>query len=187
MELKSSYFNSYMNERCKEIPSPALKEMIIELSSNAIFVMSTDMEAGITVRTAEIIVDMLKNAKYGYMPLYLVMEGFVKGSMGELGGTTRFTVRNVAVWMNAMHEKLTEINQVKKTKEDSERRAAEAAAFKIRQKTASMYGAAMFRKIEWCYAGSVSPQEYDRLTLDKIVDAMRRGYSIKELQPSMIL
>jgi hypothetical protein len=187
MEFKSSFFSAHMSDRCKDIPTENMKEMIIELSSNAIFIMNTEIEAGVTVRTADVIVAMLKNAKYGWMPLYLVIEGFTKGSLGELGGTTRFTVRNVAVWMNAMYERLAQINQEKKTKEDSDRRAAETLAFKRQQRTASMYGAAMYRKIEWCYAGAVSSAEYDRLTLDKIVEAMQRGYSIKELQPSMIL
>lgn len=187
MELKSRYFNLHMNDLCRDIPSDSMKEMIIELSSNAIFVMNTDMEPSITVRTAELIVDTLKNFKCRLMPFHLVMEGFHKGSMGELGGTTRFTVRNVNVWMNAMHEKLSLINQERKTKEDSERRAAETAAFKRQQKTASLYGAAMYRKIEWCYAGLISSAEYDRLTLDKIVARMQEGFSIRELTPGMIL
>jgi hypothetical protein len=187
MEFKSSHFNLCMNEQCKDILTDSMKEMIIELSSNAIFVMNTDMEAGITVRTAELIVEILKNSKFRFMPFHLVIEGFHKGSMGELGGTTRFTVRNVNTWMNAMYDKLAQINMEKKTKEDAERRAAESAAFKSRQKTANLYGAAMYRKIEWAHAGLLSSAEYDRLTLDKIVARMQEGFSIKELTPSMIL
>jgi len=187
MELKSSYFPAHLNDACKDILKSSMKEMIIELSSNAIFVMNTDMEASITVRTAEIIVDTLQNSKFRYMPFHLVMEGFHKGSMGELGGTTRFTVRNVAVWMNAMYEKLALLTQERKTKEDSERRAAESAAFKSRQKTSNLYGAAMYRKMEWAQAGLISSAEYDRLTLDKIVARMQEGFSINKLIPAMIL
>jgi hypothetical protein len=164
-----------------------MKEMIIELSSNAIFVMNSEMEAGITMRIAETIVDILKHSNLRFMPFHLVCEGFQKGSMGELGGTTRFTVRNVNTWMKAMSEKLTQINTEKKTKEDSRRRAEEVVAFKMRQRTSNLYGKAMFRKIEWCYSGGLSSEDYDRLTLDKIVEAMQKGYNIRDLQPSMIL
>jgi hypothetical protein len=89
--------------------------------------------------------------------------------------------------MRAMHEKLGQVNMEKQTKIDAERRAEEARSFKLHQKTNNLYGAAEYRKIEWCQAGLVSSAEYDRLTLDKIVEAMNKGYSIKELTPSMIL
>jgi len=165
-----------------------MKEMIVELSANAIFVMNGDMEAGLMLRTSEAIVDILKKSKFGYMPFYLVLEGFQKGSMGELGGTTKFTVRNVCVWMNAMYDRLTQINAEKKSKEDAERRALEANKYKSEQKRHCLYGSAMLKKIEWCHDGAITTsEEYDRLSLDKIVAAMQKGYNLKDLHPSMII
>lgn len=187
MELKSTFFSAHMNDRCRDILKSSMKEMILELSVNAIFVMNTDMEGTITVKTTEVIVDVLQSQKYSIMPFHLVMEGFTKGSMGELGGTTRFTVRNVCTWMNAMYERMAQINAERKSKEDSERRVAEAKSFKAEQKRSILFGKAMYRKIEWCKEGAISSQEYDRLTLVKIVAAMQKGYNIKDLQPSMIL
>jgi hypothetical protein len=187
MEFKSTYFSAHMNDRCRDILTTSMREMIMELTLNAIFVMNTDLEASITAKTTETVVDILKNQKYSPMPFHLVVEGFAKGSMGELGGTTRFTVRNVCTWMNAMYEKLAQINIEIKSKEDAARRAAEALEFKNRKKTANLYGAAMFRKIEWCQAGLISSAEYDRLTLDKIVARMQEGFPLAELTPSMIL
>lgn len=176
-----------MQDLCKDILSEAMKEMVIELSSNAIFVMNTEMETSITARTAETIVDLLKHSLFRFMPFHLVCEGFQKGAMGELGGTTRFTVRNVNTWMRAMYEKLAQVNMENQTKMDAQRRAEESKLFKQSQHRNNLYGAAMFRKIEWCYAGLLSSEDYDRLTLDKIVEAMGKGYSIKELTPEMIL
>jgi hypothetical protein len=118
------------------------------------------------------------------MPLHLVMEGFHKGSMGELGGTCRFTVRNVNIWMNAMYEKLAQINTEKKTQEDARRRDEESVAYKKSQINSCLYAAAYYWKISHC---PMSDKEYDRLTLDKIVDALKKGYSTKELKPAMIL
>ena len=187
MEFKSRFFPIHMQNLCKDILHESLKEMVIELSSNAIFVMNTEMQAEITIRTSDTIVDLLKHSNLRFMPFHLVCEGFQKGAMGELGGTTRFTVRNVNTWMRAMNDKLAQINMEKKTKEDAERRAQEEKAYKQRQKTNSLYGAAMFRKIEWCYSGLLSSEDYDRLTLDKIVKAVQKGYKINELRPEMIL
>lgn len=188
MELKSTYFTAHMSDACKDILAASMKEMIAELSVNAIFVMNTDIQASITARTTELICETLKNSKFRFMPFHLVCEGFHRGSMGELGGTTRFTVRNVNTWMNAMYEKLAQINIARATKEDAERRAAEARAFKHHQKASSIYATAMGRKIDWFQAsGPESSAEYDRCSLDKIVEAIKKGYSVDELKPSMIL
>lgn len=187
MELKSNYFNIHMNDNCSDILTQSMLEMITELSSNAIFVMNTEIETAVGARMSVTIVDILKNQRYKFMPFYMVCEGFARGSMGELGGTTRFTVRNVCTWLNAMYEKLAQINTEFKTKEDAERRAREARDFKHEQKTANLYGAAMYRKIGWAVAGALNSADYDRCTLDKIVEKIREGYSVKELQPSMIL
>lgn len=187
MEYKSVYFSSNLNNYCKDIPKEHLKEIVTELSANAIFIMNTDIDAAATGRSIDTILDMLKNGRFSYMPLYLVCEGYHNGALGELGGTTKFTVRNVNTWLSVMNEKLVQINIDRKTKEDQERRKKEAESYKGVQKRSNLYGAALFRKIEWCYAGLVSSSDYDRLTLDKIVEAMEKGYSIRELQPSMII
>jgi hypothetical protein len=187
MEFKSRHFTIHMQDLCKDILPEAMEEMIIELSANAIFVMNTELDGQITGRMAKTIVDLLKHSNYRFMPLHLVCEGFQKGAMGELGGTTRYTIRNVNTWMKAMFEKLAQINIEKKTKEDAIRRAEEERAFKQLQNKHNLYGAAFYRKLEWCHAGLISSQEYDRLTLDKIVEELKKGYSANDLVPSMIL
>lgn len=184
MELRSNYFKMNMNDACKDIITDQMIEMIAELSANAIFIMNTDVDGSVTSRTTEIIIETLKNSKFRYMPFNLVMEGFYRGSMGELGGTTRFTVRNVCTWMNVMYEKLAQINTAKKTMEDAERRKEGTKAYKQSQKQSALYGSAYYWKISHC---PMSDTQYDRLTLDKIVEAIKKGYSLKELEPNMIL
>jgi hypothetical protein len=186
MNFKSKLFTIHMGDYCKDILHEALREMILELSANAIFVMNTDMQAEITLRTSDTIVDLLKHTTLRFMPFHLVCEGFQKGAMGELGGTTRFTVRNVNIWMLAMKDKCARLNIEKKSREDQELRAQEEKAFKQNQRISALYGAALYRKIEWCYSGLVSSEEYDRLSLDKIVEALQKGYKIDELIPEMI-
>lgn len=184
MELKSDHFNGYMNTELRDIPTQAILEMVTELSLNAIFVMSTEIEASVAARIATTAVDVMKNNRFKFMPLHLVCEGFTRGAMGELGGTTRFTVRNIFTWMSAMYEKLALINIEKKTKEDAVRRTEESRSFKRQQKINNLYGAATYWKISHC---PMSDAEYDRLTLDKIVARMKDGFSIETLTPEMIL
>jgi hypothetical protein len=188
MELRSSFFTAHMNDPCKDILPGSMKEMVAELSTNAIFVMNTDIEASVTARVIETIVDQLINSKFKYMPFYLVCEGFSRGSIGELGGTTRFTVRNVYTWMNAMHDKLALINIETKNKQDAERRAAESKDFRQHQKGSNLFAAAMSKKMEWRESGVITTEaDYDRYPLFKIVELIKKGYTIKEIQPSMIL
>jgi hypothetical protein len=188
MEIKSSFYRDNISDRCMDIPFIDLQEVIDELSQNAKFFMSSDIDATTTEKINAAIVDLLKNQKYKFLPLYLVGEAFTTGSLGELGGTTRFTVRNVCIWLNAMHEKLAVINQERMAKEDAERRAASEKAFRMQKKDINLYGAAMARKMEWFQGtGPQSGADYDRCTLDKIVELIRKGYSLREINPSMIL
>jgi hypothetical protein len=187
MEFKSRYFPIHMNDLCKDILAEAMQAMIIELSANAIFVMNTEMNTEITLRTADTLVDLLKHSIYRFMPFHLVCEGFQRGAMGELGGTTRFTVRNVNVWMKGMYEKHSVLTTVQHSKEDQRKKAEELASYRRQQKISTLYGEAFYRKMEWCHKYLITSEQYDRLTLDKIVAKMQEGFTAKELEPSMIL
>jgi len=183
MQLSSSHFSAYSAIMCKDIPDINITEMIAELTANAVFMMATETDFAITTKTTGAIVHILKSQKYKWMPFHLVMEGFTRGAMGELGGTTRFTVRNVCTWMNAMFEKHTilQVEQVSKT--DSRRRADEERSFRMQQKNSTIYGVALHWKIAHC---PMPDELYDRLTLDAIVAAFKKGYSFTELKPEMI-
>jgi hypothetical protein len=186
MEISSKYYNEYLNSKMRDIPSIAIIELIDEFSANAKFYMSSDADAITTEKINNAVVDLLKG-RFSHMPFSLIAEAYTKGALGELGGTTRFTVRNVYTWLNAMEEKYQRLYQEMQTKTDAERRAAEEKKFMSTQKRSNIYGAAMYRKIEWCHDGLLTSSQYDILTLDKIVAAVEMGYSLKELKPSMIL
>lgn len=184
MDLKYPSFLVYMNSPLGEIPADHLREMMIELMGNAIYVMSTSDIDDLS-RMYETMKDMmLSDHTFRLFPLALVVEIFHKGSLGELGGTSKFGIRNVHIWMNAAREKFMRMAAEEKSKEDFRRRSEEAKSFKQLQARSSLYAAAFYWKISHCPMGDA---EYDRLTLDKIVDAFRRGYKPHELTPSMIL
>jgi hypothetical protein len=187
MEIKNEHYLEHINTRCKDIFPERLQDIIRELSENAKFYMSSEIDATVTVKINAAIVDMLKNHKYRYLPLHLVGEAFTRGSMGELGGTTRFTVRNVCIWLGQMQEKMESLNALQKTKEDAGRRIDEEKSFRENKERSNLFGTAMYLKIGWCQAGLLSERQYDECSLDKIVGLIEKGYPIKEITPSMII
>lgn len=184
MEIKSTYYSLYIAHSMREIPKEHLCELIEEFAINARFYMSSDADNDTMLKINAAVVDLLKN-KFRNLTLDLVSEAYTRGSLGELGGTTRFTVRNVYIWLSAIEEKNQRLYQDKVSRLDSEKRAAEEKAFKSQQKRSNMYGSAMMWKIG--YAKQLSSRDYDQLSLDLIVDAMQRGYDLRTLTPEMIL
>ena len=184
MEIKSEYYPTYISEIMTHIPREHLRELIDEFAIQARFFMSSDIDTDTMNKINAAIIVLLKD-KFKNLSLSLVGEAYTRGSLGELGGTTRFTVRNVYTWLSAVEEKSQKMYQDKVSRMDAEKRAAEEKVFKSQQKRSNMYGSAMMWKIG--YAKQISSADYDRLNLDKIVDAMQKGHNLKTLTPSMIL
>lgn len=188
MEIKTSYYCEYLNTRASDIPMAALVEITDEFSANAKFYMSSDVDESTTEKINTATVDLLKNSRFKYLPLHLISEAYHRGSLGDLGGTTRFTLRNIYTWLSSMTDKLQVIETEKKTREDESRRAAAERLFKQDRHNANLFGTAMYIKIALCYSGAIiTGQEYDRCSLDKIVDLLKRGYKSDQIHPSMIL
>lgn len=166
-----------------QIPTEHLLDIIDELSQNAKFYMNSDLDSVMTEKVNAAIVDLLKNEKFKYLPLHLVAEAFTKGLLGELGGTTRFTVRNVVIWFNQMNDRMAQIEAERKSREDHARRKSAEDVFKITQDRSSLFGAACLLKASW----QLKDPDYDLCTLDKIVDLIERGYKLSEIHPSMLL
>lgn len=182
MEIKSQYYQEYINTKVGDIPTVALIELIDEFASNAMFYMSSDADGMTTDKINSASVELLKN-RFRFIPLNLVAEAYTRGSLGELGGTTRFTVRNVYIWLNNIDEKNQRLYQESQSKIDNQRRAENERRFRLTQDRSSLFASAFY----WKVSHSPMPDaEYDRLTLDKIVNMFERGYTFNELTPSMI-
>lgn len=186
MNLANDNFPIYMSSPIGMIPAEHLTPMLLELAANAIFYMNTDMDSVTTSKVVAGIKDIiLQDPSYKRMPLHLIIETFHKGSLGELGGTTKFGIRNVNIWLTSVKDKHQRLTMEEKSREDQKRKAEEEMAFKLQQKRSTLYGSAMMWKIG--IAKQISSAEYDRLTLDRIVDAMQKGYDLKTLTPDAIL
>ena len=187
MELKNENFSVYMNTPIGAIPGEDLTPMLLEISINAMFYMGTEGDNETTKKIVSAIKDLImKDTLYMQFPLHLVIETFHKGSLGELGGTTKFGIRNVNVWLFSVKDKHQKLIQEEKSKEDQRLKADEAKSYKNIQKRSSLYGAAFNKKLEWKFAGLISSEDWDLMTLDKIVALLHSGLTIQTIRPSML-
>lgn len=184
MKIESIHFASNLNNQCGNIPITALRELVDEFGILARFYMSApDINNSMLANISDVITEMLQG-RFKFVTLKSVAEAYSRGSLGELGGTTRFTIRNIFIWISAIEEKERTLFQQSQSKIDDKARAENERAFKMHQKNSSLYGMALYWKIGHC---PMPDKTYDRLTLDLIVGMVNKGYKLRELTPSMIL
>jgi len=197
MEIKNEYYKEHLKELCKDVPTDVLGRIINELSGNAKFFMSSDIEVKDLGKINDAIVDLLKT-RFSWLPLHLVGEAYVKGALGELGGTTRLSVRNVYVWLSNVDEKARTLRTQDISKSDNSKRAEEERVFLTNQANNNLYGAALSLKLKWFYPSSrgrfgqgiylkgLDPSLWDRYPLDKIVEKLKQGYTVQTLTPTKL-
>ena len=183
MEIKSNFYKSFLSTRVGDIPSPALEELIDEFAINAKFYMSSPEDAATTEKINKAVIEELKN-RFRFLPLHLVGEAYDRGAKGELGGTTRFTFRNVYTWLKQIEEKNQRLFIEEISRRDQQLRHEEEKHYKTFQRRNSLYGTAFYWKVSQC---PMPDKLYDALTLDKIVESLENGYDIRTLKPEDVL
>ena len=197
MEIKNEYYKQHLKELCKDVPADVLGRIVFELSTNAKFYMNSDANADDLSKINDAVVDLLKT-RFSWVPLHLLGEAYVKGSLGELGGTTKLSVRNVYTWLSNVDEKARNLRTQDISKIDDSKRAEEERVFLTNQANNNLYGAALSLKLKWFYPSSrgrfgqgiylkgLDPSLWDRYPLDKIVEKLKQGYTVQTLTPSKL-
>ena len=184
MEIQTPHYQSNLNKACKDIWMEHLGPVVRELSEISKFYMSSSLNDSETIKINGAICDLLKfNNKYRELPLYLVAEAFHKGALGELEGTSKYTVRNVCIWLNEIYDKMCRIQAINKNREEDQLRKTYESDYKSNWKHHSKYGAALSKKMEW----DIDRKTWERITLDKMVEMLDKGYTLDELTPDMII
>jgi len=186
MEIKNEYYSGHLKERCREVPEETLIDIIEEFSSIAKFYLSTEIHIDDIKKINGAILDILKHGRFQWLPLYLVGEAYTKGSLGELGGTTKLSVRNIYIWLTQMEEKMRNIDAGYQSKIDNERRANDERVYMEHQSHNVRFGTALCIKLAWVYEGRIKANDWDKYTLDAIAEKLKEGYSDKTLLPSKI-
>jgi soluble cytochrome b562 len=185
MEINNALYPIYLNTPAGEIPREELAEILIELMSNAMFYMNSSLEETQVKTTREAIIYFLKH-DFAYMPLSTISEAFMNGSLGKLGGTTKFTVRNVHVWLEAMKEQFQRQQSQKRSQHDQQEKMREEKDWKENHRGVAIFGTALDLKLSWVYAGAIRAENWDDYSLDAIVNHLRAGETVETLKPSMI-
>ena len=185
MEIKTSEYNIYLNYPVEQIPREKLQEIIDELAALAMFQMNTILEGRILMQTVEAIVDLLKN-KFAKYPLHIVSTAFDQGSLGALGGTAAFKIRNVYTWLAAMKERHDKLSFDSWSRQEHMRKLQEEKEWKQNHRGAAIFGTALNIKLAWVYQLRISPDDWDLYSLDSIVTLLRAGETAQTISPQMI-
>jgi len=117
MKFASKYFEQYGDDTIVGcIPEEHLIEMLIELVSLAIFNINPSIPGDeIIKRAINVIIELIRTSYKNY-PLFYIKRAFINGSLGMLGGTSVFSVRNVNLWLHSQRENVNEYH-LKKERE----------------------------------------------------------------------
>jgi hypothetical protein len=185
MGLKTDDYRVYSSFLVEQIPVEKLMEIVIEFSINAIFQMGASVESSETKRIVKELVYMLKDKFAGY-PLYLVSEAFDMGSLGQLGGTSKFIKRNVFIWLSSMEERNLRLKQERWSNQENNRRGNEEKEWKDNRKHNIVFGTALSIKLTWINTNLIKMEDWDLYPLGDIVKCLKEGESEKTIRPSMI-
>ncbi|HOG56608.1 MAG TPA: hypothetical protein PK727_04700 [Bacteroidales bacterium] len=128
---------------------------------------------------------MIKD-KFAEYPLHIIATAFDQGSLGALGGTTAFTVRNVFTWLNNLKEKAERLYHEAWSKEEQNRKRKEENEWRLNSRQDSIYGTALSIKIRWYCNKSIDPAYWEKYSLDEIVNLLKAGENAYTIRPEQI-
>lgn len=188
MKLENKNFPIYMNTAMMNIAPEDIDDLLMELCANAMFYMNTENTVDTNIKLVAGVKDLiLSDRNYRHLPLHLIIESFHKGSTGELGGTSKFGLRNVNIWLFQSKEKHQKIIADDKSREIDRQRAESEQLFKRNNSKDWIFGRAFLIKLDWNYHGAINSSDWDKYTLNSIVDLLRQGYDEHTITPKMIL
>lgn len=186
MEIKTSEYAVYLNYPVEQIPREKLIEIIVDLSSIAMFQMNSTIEDKTLLnQTVVTIVNILKD-KFKTYPLHIVATAFDQGSLGALGGTAAFKIRNVYIWLSAMKDRHDRLSFDEWSRQEHLRKLQEEKEWKQNHRGAAIFGTALNLKLAWVYQFRISADDWDLYSLDSIVNLLRNGETVQTIKPEMI-
>lgn len=185
MEIKNTDYPLFANYKVAEIPRERFSDIIDELSALAMFQMNSLVKPELLKKTVENIVNIIRD-KFAYYPLHLIAVAFDQGSLGELGGTSTFNIRNIYIWLSAVKDNYNKLKADQWSREEEIRKVQDEKAWKETGKGDNIFGTALSIKLDWKYKNMISPDDWDLYTLDDIVRLLRDGVSVQNVKPSMI-
>jgi hypothetical protein len=159
-----SKFETYATDVVRNVPSENLKEIIELTMKKCSLNMGSNYTDDVLQRTVELI-----REDYSYMTVNIVVSALFRGSMGHFGAG-RLIPKTIAQWLREISQ---EYQKDKDHKEIEER--FKATGTPVNLKIYPM-GTALNKKIDWLTSGSITSDEWDKISLKTLAEIIGAGH-----------
>jgi hypothetical protein len=164
-----SKFQAYANEIVREVPQEDIIYLITLFVKEAAINMGSDVDK----ETLDRIIFYIKR-DYSYIPINYVASAFLKGSLGQIGdGKGRLIPKTIHGWLGDIS---LEYNRMVAARKQKERESDVSIAMNLHKYP---MGKAIRKKIDWLKAGSITIDEWEKIPLQEIAEAIGKGHEPK--------
>jgi hypothetical protein len=165
--VKDDTFQAYATEKVSYIPFEKLQYLIVLFIKESAITMGTEVSEAIIER----IIYFVKQ-DFGFLPISYVASAFVKGSTGRFGAG-RLVPRTVISWLLEISEDYR--RAIMKQQQDERFRVPDVNydlnKFPV--------GKAIVKKLEWYEAGLLQGDDWDKISLQELTEAIGKGEHIE--------
>lgn len=152
--------DDYLQTTVQDIPFSELEKRVLIYIAEAEIQMGSDFD----VRGNKYVIDMVAK-EFKHLPLYAIAGAFKKGSLGQYGAG-KLVPRTIYGWLSEMAAAC--FNKTKNIADSIDVKKWDGLL-------SCPLGSAVCKKIEWYESGLLSIEDWDRVPLKLVADAIGRG------------
>lgn len=172
-----------LKRRAAEVHPGDLKKLLLDFVDEALEIMGMDASTKNTSSFVNFTFELIGD-RYSYLPINHIRAAFKFGAMGERGGTTKMTGRNINIWLNEQSNIFQEQMAKYQKKLDEQKRYDEIKDWKPSH---GFTARAVIIKVGWLGDKRITSQEYDSFSSAKIRELLEQGYDERDIRPSMVV
>ena len=178
----SDEINRYISYKCVEIPREDFAKIMYDLLEDASYKMDSKIPGNITEFANQILWVIKKS--YSLLPLSKLIEAFHQGSLGEIGGTVKLSIRNINIWLKEINHTWGEGSIAR-----SNRERMDQTDIMLDQCANPNSAAAYSLRIKWGCSKRISHQQWDHLTSKHrdMVAMLDKGTPLDNMHPGLFL
>jgi len=158
-------YQNYAQIIVKEVPEDDMK-LLLNLFLNR---ASTNMGILINDNMAGIILEFIYK-EFCYLPVFYIGSGIMKGSLGQYGAG-RLVPRTIYGWLNEVSQEYDKYQDHQKYKKIDYLRSFDLNKYP--------FGQAIIQKIKWYKEGKLQSDDWDKINLESLTEAIARKEKIE--------
>ena len=160
-------FQRYARNLIKDIPIDDLRIVLQLFLNKASVNIGYALKEDVIESVMEFIVD------FGFIPLYFIGSGIIKGSIGKLTDEKRFNPKTIYSWLNETSKEYLKLQEhrLQKEKDFSNTDAMDLMKYPA--------GKAINKKIDWLNSGLITNDDYDNISLQDLALRIGRGEFVR--------